>query len=174
MNEKKKTNNGIKGFFEDLKRTPRTLEEAKAKTKKLFILVGAFAGVFSVLCALLHILFGLIVALGSAGIFAFLYSKENKKNKRNFGEGCGARIDYEKGVAWEVTKYEEKACPRNSNSSGKQAVKKKIATVQFTCTCVECGLVKEFTQTYDTFIWYDDGTTKQNNVENFAQNYFKI
>ena len=174
MSNEKKTGNGIKGFIDDLKRTPKTLEEAKTKTKKFFILIGGFALLFSVLCALLHIAFGLIVALGSAGLLAFLYSKENQKNKRNFCAECGERIDYERGVAWEVIKNEEKTCPTNSGSSGKQAIKKRMSTVQFTCTCISCGNVKEFTQTYETVVWYDDGTIKQNNVETFAKNYFKI
>ena len=78
MREQKGTN---KGFIESLKQKPQTLEEAKQKTKNFFILIGAITGVISIVFALIHIIFGLIVALGSAGILAFLYMQENKKNK---------------------------------------------------------------------------------------------
>ena len=81
MNEEKKDK---KGFIESLKQKPQTLKEAKQKTKNFFILIGSFAGVFSILCALLHILFGLVVALGSAGLLAFLFGKESKKKQEKF------------------------------------------------------------------------------------------
>ncbi|MBQ9784330.1 MAG: hypothetical protein IJW29_02400 [Clostridia bacterium] len=169
MSEEKK-----KGFFEVLKSKPQTLDEAKKKTKYFFILVGAIGLVFSVLAALLHIFFGIIMLVGCAGIFGFLYMKENQKNKRNFCPDCGARIDYENGVEWEVTKYDEKDYTPNANAKGKQVISKRIATVEFTCTCTECGAVKTFTQNYDAIVWYDDGTHKKNNIEAMAKNYFKI
>lgn len=169
MSEEKK-----KGFIEVLKSKPQTLEEAKQKTKNFFILVGGIALVLSVLACLLHIFFGIIMAIGCAGIFGFLYLKENQKNKRNFCPDCGARIDYESGVAWEVTGYEDKDITPGSNSSGKQIISKRIATVEFTCTCGECGVSKTFTEKYDAVIWYNDGTHKKNNIESMAANYFKI
>lgn len=172
--EKKNEKQGIKEFFADLKKTPQTLEEAKNKTKKFFILVGIIAGVFAVLCALIHILFGLIVALGTAGFFVYLYAKENKKNERNFCSSCGARIDYEAGVAWEVSNSEIKEITPNSNAQGKQIIQKRIDTVHFTCTCTACGDAREFTEKYDAILWYNDGTVKKNNIETLAKNYFKI
>ena len=171
MSEQKKDK---KGFIESLKQKPQTLAEAKQKTKNFFILVGAFAGVFSILCALLHILFGLIVALGSAGFLVFLFGKESQKNKRNFCSECGAKIDYQEGVTWEVTGYNDKEYTPNPNASGKQITSKRIANVHFTCTCLECGNAREFNEKYDVIIWYDDGTAKKNNVETLAKNYFKL
>jgi transcription elongation factor Elf1 len=169
MNKEKKP-----GFFEVLKSTPQTLEAANKKTKYFFILVGAIALVFSVLAALLHIFFGIIMLVGCAGIFAFLYLKENQKNKRNFCSNCGTRIDYENGVAWKVTEYEDKNYTPNANSNNKQIIKKRIATVEFTCTCTECGDTKSFTQKYDAIVWYDNNTKKENNIAAMAENYFKI
>lgn len=163
-----------KGFFTILKQTPKTLEEAKQKTKNFFILIGAITAVFSILCCFLHILFGVIVAVGSAGFLLFLYSKENQKNKRNFCPNCGVRIDYENGVEWGVTGYEDKEYTPNANSNNKQVIKKRIATVEFTCTCTECGETKSFTQKYDAIVWYDNNTKKENNIETMAKNYFKI
>ena len=171
MSEQKGTK---KGFIESLKQKPQTLEEAKQKTKNFFILIGAITGIISIVFALIHIIFGLIVALGSAGILAFLYMQENKKNKRNFCSECGARIDYETGVEWQVSGYDEKEYTPNSNASGRQVIGKRFATVEFSCSCHECGNTKEFTEKYDVVIWYNDGTVKKNNVETFAKNYFKI
>ena len=170
MNNKEKG----KGFFATLKSKPETLAEAKQKTKNFFILVGGFTLVFALLCALVHILFGLIVAIGSAGIFAFLYFKENQKNKRNFCEKCGAKINYEQGVAWQVVGYDEKSYSPDTSKGGKQVIKKRIAQVEFTCTCSECGEIKSFTQNFDTVIWYSDRTVEKNDVESLAQNYFKL
>ena len=174
MSNTPKNKKPTKGFIESLKGTPKNLEEANQKTKNFYILLGIFGLIFSVLCALLHILFGMIVALGTAGIFAFLYFKDKKKNERNFCSDCGARIDYENGVAWEVTGYEDKEYTPNSNSNNKQVIKKRIATVEFTCTCTECGSTRSFIQKYDAVIWYDNNTHKTNNIETMAKNYFKI
>ena len=169
-----KENQTQKGFFKTLKSTPQTLAEAKQKTKNFIILMAIIGLVFSILCALVHILFGVLVAVGTAGIFGFLYLKENQKNKRNFCSECGARIDYQNGVAWEVINYDEKDYTPNSNAQGRQIIKKRIATVEFTCKCLECGAEKVFTQKYDAVIWYDDRTVKQNNIETMAKSYFDI
>ena len=163
-----------KGFFQILKQKPTTLEEAKQKTKNFCILMGVIFLVFSVLAALLHIFFGIIMLIGCGIILAVLYFKENQKNKRNFCKECGARIDYESGVEWEVTGFEEKDFNPNPNSNSKQIIKKKIAIVEFTCTCEDCGATRTFSQKYDAIIWYDNGTRKDNNIETMAKNYFKI
>lgn len=163
-----------KGFFATLKCKPQTLAEAKQKTKNFFILIGAFTLPFALLCALVHILFGLIVALGSAGIFAFLYYKEDQKNKRNFCSNCGTKINYEEGVAWHVVNYDEKTYSPDGSKGGRQRVKTRIANVEFTCTCLECGESKSFNQKFDVVVWYNDGTVEKNPIETLAQDYFKI
>lgn len=87
-------------------------------------MVAILSQQIALLAALLHIFFGIIMAIGCVGILGVLYFKENQKNKRNFCASCGARIDYENGVAWEVTNYEEKDFTPNENASGKQIISK--------------------------------------------------
>ena len=138
------------------------------------VLTAIVFGVFAVLFLILLPVLGIIWAVASVGIIAYLYSTWMQKNKRNFCADCGERIDYEEGVAWEVTEYNEKEISTNSGSQRKQVVKKRIATVEFTCTCSNCGATRVFTQNYDAVLWYDDGTVKRNNIESMAKNYFKI
>lgn len=174
MSNEKKEKRGIKGWIADLKSDPKTLEEAKQKTKSTCILTGIIFGVFAVLFCLLHILLGLIWAVAAVGILAFLKFKWNQKNKRNFCPDCGARYDYEKCIAWQVSDVERKTMNRNPNAQGKQAIKKDVATVIFTCTCEECGSQRQFSNKYDITIWYDDGSRQDVNLQNAAKNYFKL
>ena len=179
MGEKKKKEKSgekrsVKEFIADLKMDPKTLEEAKQKTKSMCILTGIVFGVFVVLFCLLHILLGVLWAAASVGIIAFLNFKWTQKNKRNFCQDCGARFDYEECVAWEVSNVERKTMNPNSNSQSKQAIQKDVATVVFTCTCKDCGSERTFSEKYDVTIWYDDGSRKDINLNNIAKNYFKL
>ena len=162
------------GFLKALKVNPKTLSEAKEKTKAMTILCGIVFGVFVVLFCFLHILLALIWAVAAAGITLYLYAKWNQRNKRNFCSDCGARFDYERCVSWEVSNVERKTLNPNSNSQSKQAIQKDVATVEFKCTCEECGSEKNFSQKYDVTIWYDDGSRKDVNLKNVAKEYFKI
>ena len=174
LEEKMKDTKNKKGFFETLKQTPKNLEEAKEKTKNLIILSAAVSLGVAALGALIHIIFGIIALIASSIGLASMYFYEMRKDKRNFCADCGARIDYENGVSWEVTDYDEKNYNTNSSSSGKQIVRKRIANVEFTCTCTECGSTRRFCEKYDVVLWYNDGTHKQNNIQTLAKNYFKI
>ena len=174
MSKENKGKNSIKGWIDDLKSDPQTLEEAKQKTKSTCILVGIVFGIFAVLFCLLHILLGVIWALAAVGILAFLKFKWDQKSKRNFCPDCGARYDYEKCVAWEVSNVERKTLNTNSNAQSKQAIKKDVATVNFTCTCEQCGSQRQFSDKYDITIWYDDGSRKDVNLQNAAKSYFKL
>ena len=163
-----------KGFFKTLKQNPKNLEEAKEKTRNLMILLAAVTLGVAVLASLLHIVFGIIALIASSIGLVSMYFYETRKDKRNFCADCGARIDYENGVSWEVTDYDEKNYNTNSSSSGKQIVRKRIANVEFTCTCTECGSTRRFCEKYDVVLWYDDGTHTENNIKVMAENYFKI
>ena len=163
-----------KGFFETLKQTPKNLEEAKEKTRNLMILLAAVTLGVAVLASLLHIVFGIIALIGSSIGWVSMYFYETRKDKRNFCKDCGARIDYENGVSWDITGYEEKSYNPNSNSNSRQIIKKRFAIVKFNCTCIECGSTRSFTQKYVAVIWYDDGTHTENNIKVMAENYFKI
>ena len=144
MSNEKKEKSGIKDWVADLKSDPKTLEEAKKKTKSTCILAGIVFGVFAVLFCFLHILLGLLWGVAAAGIIEFLNLKWNQKNQRNFCQDCGTRFDYEEGVAWEVSNVERKTMNTNPNSQNKQVVQKDVATVVFTCTCTNCGSQKTF------------------------------
>ena len=143
-----KAKKSIKGWIDDMKKNPQTLDEAKQKTKSTCILVGIIFAVFAVLFVFLHFLISLIWIVVGAGIIAYLYFKWSVQNVRNFCSKCGLRINYEDGVAWEVVNYEEKRIEHttDNNSDKKRAIKKRIATVDFTCTCLGCGEVKKFSQ----------------------------
>ena len=167
--------NGEKGFFETLKSSPKTMDEAKKKTKNLCIMVAVIFGVFVVLFSLLSIVVGLLWAVVAAGIIAYLYFVWTTQNKRNFCPACGTKYDYERCVAWQVSDVEIKEVNSNSNSSqGKQVIGKKMATVEFTCTCENCGDEREFTKRYEIATLYSDGTLKEYNIANMAKNYFKL
>ena len=172
--KEKKEKRSIKSRIADLKMDPQTLEEAKQKTESTCILAGIVFGVFAVLFCLLHILLGLLWAVAAVGILAFLKFKWEQKNKRNFCPDCGARYDYERCIAWEVSDVERKTMNTNPNAQGKQVIQKDVATVNFTCTCEKCGNERQFSNKYDITIWYDDGSRKDVNLQTAAKNYFKL
>ncbi len=171
-NEKK----SLKNFFKVLKSTPQTLEEAKQKSKNLVLLMCGITLVFCVLVSLLlHILFGAVIAVVCLPFCGAIYLRENQRNKRNFCSACGAKMDYENGVAWKVTECEDKDySPNPSQSGSKKVIRKKIATVEFTCTCVKCGNQSNFSKKFDIAIWYDNGTLEEKNLETLAKNYFDL
>ena len=144
--EKKEGKRGIKNWISVLKSDPKTLEEAKQKTKSICILLGIAFGVFAVLLCWLSILLGVIYAVVAAGIIVFFNFKWNQRNQRNFCQDCGTRFNYEECVSWEVSDVETKTMNTNSNSQGKHVVQKEVATVVFTCTCKECGSERTFSE----------------------------
>ena len=171
---KEKKRGEKKGFFEVLKSHPETLEGAKDKTKKLCILAAIISGVFVVLLSLIYIILGLICVVSSVVIIGILYISWSARNKRNFCKDCGAKFNYEECVSWNVGEVEHKECNTSSNSQSKQIKAKDVATVNFTCTCKECGSVMEFSKKYDVVLYYDDGSFKKSNLSNIAKSYFKL
>ena len=162
------------GFFKTLKSNPQTVAEAKKKTRALIGLCAIIFGAFVVLFFFLHYLIALIWAVVAAGILLYLSVTWNQQTKRNFCSDCGTRFDYEDGVSWEVTNVETKTMNTNSNSQSKQIYEKEVATVAFTCRCLNCGSEKNFTNKFDVTLWYTDGTRRDFNIETAAKKYFKI
>ena len=174
MSEKKDVKKGLKEFFEVLKSKPQTLEEAKQKTKNFYIMLGALFGLLAVIFVFISLFVTLLIVVAGVGSLGYLYFKENQKNKRNFCTECGAKVDYETCVSWEVTDVERKEISRNPNAQGKQVIQRDVATVEFTCTCGACGNEKKFSEKYTVTTWYDDGSRKDENLQTLTRNYFKI
>ena len=161
-----------KKFFESLNSTPQTLEEAKAKNTNLVILAAIVFAVFTPLLIIFLFPIGLIGVAILLGALVFFKITLDTQSKRNFCSQCGARINYQEGVAWEVVETSDKDCNVNQNSNSKEICRKKIATVKFSCTCLECGNAKEFTKNFTVAEWYTDGTLKEYNLETMAKGYF--
>ena len=170
----KKQNNEQNGFSGSLKEQPTTLQEAKKRAKKLYIIMGAIFAVGVVfMTILLGFVVGIIGLLMLGGILLYFISFYNKKMKRNFCSSCGKRIDYDDEISWKIVKYDEKTySPSDSNQ--RKPIKKRIAHVRFNCTCSNCGATKDFTEKWDAVIWYDDRTVEEFNIEERAENYFKL
>ena len=162
------------GFFKLLKSDPKTVEEAKRKTRALTGFCAIIFGAFVILFLFLHFLIALIWGVVAIGILLYMSIKWNKQTKRNFCSECGTRFDYEESVSWQVTNVERKTMNTNSNSQSRQIDEKEIATVEFTCRCLNCGSEKSFREKFDVILWYTDGTRRDFNIEAMAKNYFKI
>ena len=174
MSNKNDNKKSTKGFFESIKSKPQTLQEANEKTKSTLILTAIIFAVISLVFIILIPIIGILVAIGCAGILVYFKITWTTQNKRNFCSECGARINYEKGVSWEVIEVNDKDCSVNSNSTSKQVCRKRIATVEFTCTCLECGAEKTFTKNFTIAEWYTNGTLREFNLDSMASGYFKI
>ncbi|MBR2388094.1 MAG: hypothetical protein IKB02_04930 [Clostridia bacterium] len=163
-----------KGFLKVLKSDPQTIEEANDKTNKMCIFVAIIFGVFVVLFSLFHIFIGLGWAVIAAFIILFMRIKWRSQNKKNFCSECGTRFYYDRCVSWETTDISTVSVPHSSNSQNAQVVEKDVANVHITCTCENCGSVKEFSKKFDVVLYYSDGREKSNNLKVLVANYFKL
>ena len=181
MSNKEKNNNKEKkkwfsnGFMAALKiKDPQTLEAATEKTNATCLLTAIIFAVFAVIFLIVFWIIGILFILAGAGIIAYLKFTWTIQNKRNFCAQCGTRINYQDGVSWEVIEVNDKDCSVNPNSTSKQVCRKRIATVEFTCTCLKCGEEKTFTKNFTIAEWYTNGTLKEYNLDSMAKGYFKI
>ena len=166
------------GFWASIMLNPKTittLPEANLRARNLYIFIEILLLLFSAFFIFIFP-FALIIyiPLCVGGVF-YLYFQEKQKVKRNFCPKCGKRVDYENDVEWAVIETDEKSYnPSSGNSSSRKMTEKEISTVEFTCTCAECGEETTFTKKFVTAITYDDGTVKEHNVTTLAKKYFQL
>lgn len=105
------------------------------------------------------------IALGlSAFMLVVVYIpmlfSELKRVKRSFCKYCGAKYNYNRDIAWEVSSEEEK-----TNSL--------VAYVDVECTCQNCGAEVDFTLKQTTAsVDPKTGRVKQYNLRNSMRKYF--
>ena len=163
----------IKELYKLATSKPETPSEAKVKTDAEYTLLTMALVAFSLLFAIIFPA-TLILVVIAPFLMTYLRSLAYKKNKRNFCEKCEKKVDYHQEVACEVTHYDEKSHQIPKDPKKDFVWKERFAYVKFTCTCSQCGTVKEFNEKFTVVQWRVDSTVKEYNLETLAENYFHL
>ena len=105
--------------------------------------------------SILFILIGIGVTIG--------FMTEKKRIMRSYCPACGKKYDYEEDVEWVEGSEEEK-------DNGKTA--SLVSTVDFTCTCSNCGNESSFTEKFTVAKRDENGKITRYNLKDLARKYF--
>ena len=168
--EKKSIKEFFKELFNDLKLKPTTLENARKRTFALCKLLGIGGGILSIILMIMAPGVGITLAIACAILIGRLCLKIWIKTERNFCSKCKEKFNYDTDVNWMITQQrEEGKQPGSSN-----IIKKRYATIKFTCTCSKCHNLYEFTEEKEIVTWYSDGKITEKNVADIARSYFQL
>ena len=168
--EKKSIKKFFKELFNDLKLKPTTLENARKRTFALCKLLGIGGGILSIILMIMAPGVGITLAIACAILIGGLCLKMWIKTERNFCSKCKEKFNYDTDVNWMVTQQREEG--RQPGSSN--IIKKRYATIKFTCTCSKCHNLYEFTEEKEIVTWYSDGKITEKNVADIARSYFQL
>lgn len=168
--EKKSIKEFFKELFNDLKLKPTTLENARKRTFALCKLLGIGGGILSIILMIMAPGVGITLAIACAILIGGLCLKMWIKTERNFCSKCKEKFNYDTDVNWMVTQQREEG--RQPGSSN--IIKKRYATIKFTCTCSKCHNLYEFTEEKEIVTWYSDGKITEKNVADIARSYFQL
>ena len=138
----------------------------KALRKNLILLLSG-TGVGVILAILGLILPGavgsIILIIGLLCIFTFLVYAflEIPRIKRNFCTECGEKYDYDEDVSWEMTDEDV-------------TDKRVLDTVEFTCTCGNCGAERHFYKTFCVASVDDKGKVHRSPLERLVKIYMNV
>lgn len=170
--EKKSIKEFFKEIFNDLKLEPTTLENARKRTFALCKLLGIGGGILSIILMIMAPGVGLTLAFACAILIGGLCLNMMLKTERNFCKKCKTKLNYDTDVSWLVSKYdEEKVKP---TSTQRAIIKKRFATIKFTCVCSNCKSVDEFEIRKEVVTWFSDNTIEEKNVADIARSYFQL
>ena len=96
-------------------------------------------------------------------VYFSLIGKEKKRFKRSFCSKCHAHYDYEEDVSWEVL---DVSVSETENTAQEKA------SVEFTCSCPNCGKERTFTEKFVVASVDKNGNVKENNISTMAKKYF--
>ena len=168
--EKKSIKEFFKELFNDLKLKPTTLENAKKRTFALCKLLGIGGGILSIILMIMAPGVGITLAIVCAILIGGLCLKIWIKTERNFCSKCKEKFNYDTDVNWMVTQQREEGRQPGSTN----IIKKRYATIKFTCTCSKCHNLYEFTEEKEIVTWYSDGKITEKNVADIARSYFQL
>lgn len=143
--------------------------DTKLKSAKLGVTVGIIIVAVCVIIMLLPIPdevkgFLFLPAVAGAGVIIGFVS-EKERIMRSYCPECGKKYDYENDVAWVETEENTR-----SGSNGETASLE--ATVEFTCTCENCGNQTSFSKKFTIARVDKDGNVKRSNLKDLARKYF--